>query len=165
MIDLKPLDIVVVDGLWYIPHHWMIRWRGLDAGVHCLTVISEDGTVISPEFTGMVSRNVSHYRGRNITVHRYCGPVKATPTDFKSWLMSTVAKSKGYDFRQWVMGFILGLTRKKWVDDSDHWTCAELPYWMFEENEYSLGPKQEVLPMPRFFRYNPLFEIVYEGKV
>lgn len=163
---LEPFDVIVVDGLWYMPHHWLIRWRGLDKGVHCCLaspMMLSDGQcgIVSPEFTGMQMRSLSHYKGRRVTIHRYNRDRIETST-LKKWLQLTLLTSHGYDFRQWVMGFLLGLTCKKWVDDSSHWTCAELPYWMFQENG-NVTPNDEVLPMPRLFRYNPSFDIVYDG--
>ena len=161
MIELKPLDVVVVNGLWYMPHHWLIRWRGLDSGVHCVTIAYNGGkNAISPEFTGMRFRDMDHYKGRRVTIHRYKGKL---PLGIKGWLGLTFATSKGYDFRQWIFGFVLGLTRKKWADNSQQWTCAELPYWAFQENGEMITPKDEVLPMPRLFRYNPLFETIFDG--
>lgn len=159
---LQPFDVVVVDGLWYMPHHWLIRWRGLDRGVHCCTVISEGGaTALSPEFTGIETRRISHYKGRRITVHRLKGPLPPRRM-LMDWLIQTVKDTKGYDFRQWLMGFVLGLTSRKLVDDSRHWTCAELPYWMYQSH-CKITPTDEVLPMPRMFRYNPAFETVFDG--
>ena len=158
---LKPLDVVVIDGLWYMPHHWLIRWRGLDPAVHCCTVISCGGTTaISPEFSGIKVRRLDYYKGRRVTVHRYKGEMDIA--SMLAWLEATVKSSRGYDFRQWLMGFVLGLTSRKQVDDSAHWTCAELPYWLFQENG-SVTPTDEVLPMPRLFRFNPQFEIVFDG--
>lgn len=165
MVKLEPFDVIVFDGLWYMPHHWLIRWRGLDRGVHCCTVSTmntpEGYALISPEFTGMRGRELSHYKGRRITVHRYNGGSTKTTT-LKLWLQETLQSSKGYDFRQWFMGFILGITTRKQVDNSDHWTCAELPYWLFQENAY-LTPRDEILPMPRFFRYSPKFDVIFDG--
>lgn len=158
---LQPFDVVVVDGLWYMPHHWLIRWRGLDKGVHCLTVTGPTTeTCISPEFMGLQVRQLSHYKGRRITIHRFKGSL---PDNRSSWFRKTLAESKGYDFRQWVFGFILGITRKAWADDSDLWTCAELPYWAFQENDRRITTVDEVLPMPRLFRYNTNFETIFDG--
>ena len=161
MIPLQPLDVVVVDALWYMPHHWPIRWRGMDRGVHCLTVISPAGTVLSPEFAGIKLRDIGHYRGRRVSVHRYLGELDRNT--LLDWLPRTVKASRGYDFRQWLMGGVLGLTNRKWADASDQWTCAELPYWLYQDNGYRTTPRDEVLPMPRHFRYNPDFVTVFDG--
>lgn len=162
---LQPFDVIVIDGLWYMPHHWLIRWRGLDAGVHCCTVsnlkLADGYGIISPEFTGMKLRSLSYYQGRRVTVHRHV----AMPDNerFKWWLQLTLTAAKGYDFRQWLAGFILGLTCKRWVDSSKQWTCAELPYWLHQENGCLVTPLDEVLPMPRLFRFNPQFRVVFDG--
>lgn len=155
------MDIVVVDGIWYMPHHWLIRWRGLDQGVHCLTLIDDAGKGLSPEFTGIKARHIDHYKGRRITIHRL-----RQDADLGKLLDACIMfafRSRGYDFRQWVLGFVLGLTCRSWVDQSDHWTCAELPYWAFQSSGASVTPREEVLPMPRMFRYNPAFETIFEG--
>lgn len=157
---LQPMDVVVVDGLWYMPHHWLIRWRGLDPAVHCLTLADHTGNGWSPEFTGIVRRHVDHYAGRRITIHRL-------RDDSLIFFMLQQAfeierTSKGYDFRQWLMGGVLGITREKWVNNSSCWDCAEFPYWTMQDR-LRITPKDEVLPMPRLFRYNPAFETIFNG--
>lgn len=159
--ELKPFDVVVVDGLWYMPHHWLIRWRSLDKGVHCLTVIDEKGLCHSPEFTGLKVRHIDEYKGRRVTIRRYKGNVNELA--LTHWLVKTMQSLKGYDFRQWLFGFVLGITRKSWVDASDFWTCVEYPYWMYQENGYKVTAIDEVLPLPRLFRYTTEFETVFDG--
>lgn len=160
MIELRAMDVVVVDGLLCIPWHPPIMWRGLDAGVHCLTLKNATGDVWSPEFTGIKGRNINYYAGRSMTIHRFKGDC-----DIDALLRACYEQqrdSKGYDFRQWGLGFVLGITRKKWVDNSNHWTCSEFPYWSYQDL-CKITPKDEVLPMPRLFRYNPMFETIFEG--
>lgn len=162
-MKLQPYDVLVVDGLWYMPHHWLIRWRGLDKGVHCCLTVSRGGhTLLSPEFTGLKIRHLEEYKGRRVTVHRYCGDAVIDQNAWASWLHDVVVGARGYDFRQWFMGFLLGFTSRGAVDASAHWTCAELPYWLFQENG-NLTPYDEVLPMPRFFRFSPKFRVVFDG--
>lgn len=158
--QLEPLDIVVVDGQWFMPHHWLIRWRGLDPGVHCFTVAGALGEGWSPEFMGIKRRHLSHYRGRRITVHRLKNNAHAT--EILQRLVAAEKTATGYDFRQWLLGFILGMTRRAWVDSSTQWTCAEFPYWPIQDR-LRITPTDEVLPMPRLFRYNPAFETVFSG--
>jgi len=163
---LQPMDIVVIDGQWFMPHHWLIRWRGLDAGVHCFTIMNSSGDGISPEFAGMKVRNIDHYAGRRVTIHRY-------RWNFDHWhlvrwvmdLYNRTQRKTGvkYDFKQWLFGFVFGLTCRRWVDDSDAYTCAELPNDAFSENGYPLTQTPEVLPMPRMFRYSNEFITVFDG--
>lgn len=155
---LQPLDIVVVDGLWYMPHHWLIRWRGLDSAVHCFTLSDCKGNGWSPEFTGIKRRNLDHYRGRRITIHRLRDDSSLAQILHRAFEVEK--KACGYDFRQWVMGFVFGFTRKTWVDNSQQWTCAEFPYWLVQEKT-PITPKEEILPQPRLFRYNPAFETIF----
>jgi hypothetical protein len=156
---LQPLDIVVVDGLWYMPHHWLIRWRGLDPGVHCFTIVDPAGNGWSPEFTGIKRRHLDHYKGRHITIHR----LKEGGQLYRA-LSSCFAIEKtatGYDFKQW-FGFFTGLLRRCWIDDATAWTCAELPYWAIH-NLQPITAQDELLPMPRLFRYNQQFETIFKG--
>ena len=165
MIELQPYDVVVVDGLGYMPHHWLIQWRGLDRGVHCCFVSNmmtdEQFALISPEFSGIRKRAMSHYRGRRVTIHRYNG-TRPHRIVAREWLRRTLSEANGYDFRQWVMGFVFGMTTRSQVDNSKLWTCAELPYWFYQDL-CGITPVAEVLPMPRLFRYNPLFTTVFDG--
>jgi len=158
---LLPLDIAVIDGLWYMPHHPPIMWRGLDRGVHCLTIATPQGDGWSPEFAGIEIRNLDEYRGRTISIHRYKGEFDRRR--LLDWCFRTVQASQGYDYRQWLMGFILGIIRPQWSDNSRHWTCAELPYWAFQDNGYPITGQDEVLPMPRLFRYSTEFKTVFKG--
>ena len=164
MLKLKPFDVVIVDGLWYMPHHWPIRWRGFDAGVHAVTVINTFGDIWNPVFTGIKIDNLKSYKGRRITVHRYKGELD---TDrLQSLASSITSNSLGYDFiQQWLLGFVLGFSANTLVNDERRWTCAEFPYWLFMYAGYCLSAKEETLPMPRLFRYNDHFECVFDGKL
>lgn len=159
---LKAFDVVIIDGLWYIPHHWPIRWRGFDNGVHAVTVRNEHGDIWNPVFTGIKEDNIKSYKGRKITIHRYKGELNMS----KLLLLAQVvtSTSQGYDFiRQWLFGFVLGLSSKTLVNDEHRWTCAEFPYWLFTYTGHKLTAKEETLPMPRLFRYNDHFECIFDG--
>lgn len=162
MIVLQPLDVVVFDGLGSFVHK-LIEWRGLDPAVHSAVVLDSKGTLYDPDFKGIVKTNISDYTGRNCTVHRFIQHVDALK--LLAWCETSMASAKGYDYAQWFFGFVLGILSKKIADDPNKWTCAELPYWMFQENGYKLTPKDELLPMPRMFRYNPAFNTIYEGVI
>jgi len=155
------MDIAVIDGLWYMPHHPPIMWRGLDRAVHCLTIATATGDGWSPEFGGIEIRNIDEYRGRTLSIHRYAGEIDRNR--LLSWCFDTYHASEGYDFRQWLFGFVLGIVKPAWCDNSRQWTCAELPYWAYRENGYPLTGLAEVLPMPRLFRYLPDFDCVFKG--
>lgn len=164
MFQFKTFDVIVVDGLWYMPHHWLIKWRGLDKGVHCVTVIDEQGECWNPLFKGIEISHLDKYRGRTVTVLRYKGDLDYVTLE--NWGHETAKKSKGYDFiKQWLMGFVCGFSTKSIANDETKWTCAEFPYWGFQENGYPLTSREESLPMPRLFRYSDKFECVYEGKL
>ena len=168
--DIKPFDVVVVDGLWYMPHHWLIQWRGLDCGVHCATVMNESGEIWNPLFTGIKSGlrdgkegHIDHYKGRSISIHRFKHSV-SNVDKMLSWGAKTTDKSKGYDFlKQWLLGFVLGITATNLANDEERWTCAEFPYWAFQYGGYKLSAIDELLPMPRFFRYSNDFKCIFSG--
>ena len=162
----QPLDIVVVEGQWFMPHHWLIKWRTLDCGVHCIIVRDEKGGLYNPIFSGIKTDgkygNISFYKGRKVTVLRY----EQLPTSNKimEWLEQTTKESEGYDFiGQWLFGFVCGMFTSKLTNDERAWTCAELPYWAFQDNGYELTSRPEVLPMPRLFKYHKDFKVVFEG--
>lgn len=169
MIDFKPFDIVVIDGEWYMPHHWLIKWRGFNNGVHCVTLMNESGEIWNPTFLGIhagfksgKTGHISYYTGRRVTIHRYKGSL-----DFSKliiWGNNTVLNSSGYDFiKQWLLGFVLGITDIFLVNDETKWTCAEFPYWAFQDNGYNITARDETLPMPRLFRFNDHFDCIFEG--
>jgi hypothetical protein len=159
-MNLKPLDIVVVDGLWYMPHHWLIRWRSLDPAVHCLTIKDEEGNGYNPLFTGIEINNISKYKGRKVTIHRYKYPIISS----NNWCEHVYSKHKRYDFwKQWLLGFICGITIKSLADNPDAYTCSEFSYNVFQCNEMILTEKHEVCPMPRLFRYHRDFTTVFDG--
>lgn len=162
MTALQPLDIVVFSGQSKLLHS-VIEWRSLDSAVHCAIVVNSAGTLYDPDFKGIVKSNLSDYKGRQVTIHRYNGQLDTAK--LITWCESKVIASKGYDYKQWLFGFVLGINTKAIADDETCWTCAELPYWMFQENYYKLTPKEEILPMPRLFRYNPCFTTIFEGEL
>ena len=161
---LKPFDVIVVDGLWYMPHHWLIRWRGMDKAVHCFTVMDSSGRGYNPLFTGVKMETLTRYHGRDVSIHRYKGDIPLE--DLREWARKTYAASKGYDFfRQWILGFVCGISTKNLSNDEERWTCAEFPYWLFQSNGCKVTEVEEQLPMPRLFRYNDNFEVIYVGKL
>lgn len=163
---LQPMDIVVLSGKtgypWYKWFaHRLITWRSLEDAVHCLTIKSAAGDCWSPEFSGLLNKNLAMYKGYTCTIHRY------TPSFDKQglagWCEATQLKSHGYDFwRQWVCGYVLGIL-KSIANDETRWTCSELPYWAFQSHGLILTAKDELLPMPRLFRYSTQFTKVFEG--
>jgi hypothetical protein len=169
MIELKPFDVVVVDGQWYMPHHWLIKWRSLDKGVHCVAIMNDKFEIWNPTFTGikggLIDGKMGHldyYRGRYCTIHRYKKPFDNNM--LTDWAKYTDTKSQGYDFiNQWLLGFVCGMATKSISNAETKWTCAEFPYWAFQDNGYKLTEIPETLPMPRLFRYNTEFECIYKG--
>lgn len=158
---LEPLDIVVLDGKWWIPYHWPIMWRGLDRAVHTVMVVRPDGLCVDPSLFGVKQKNIKSYSGRHATVLRYNKPYDRNAV--MQWCLRTSESAEGYDFvRQWLLGFVLGLNSSI-ADDEHRWTCSEFPYWAFQDNGYTLTRKPERLPMPRLFRYHPDFSVVFEG--
>jgi len=135
-------------------------WRGLDSSCHCLTVKNSDGDVWSPEGKGILDRTLDHYAGRTISIHRYNQPFDVEK--LLAWCANIQQTSKGYDFTAWG-GFVTGL--KSLEDDADRWTCAEEPYWAFQGNGYKLTPNDEAFVYPRLFRFNPLFNEIFRGRI
>lgn len=161
--ELKPFDIITVDGLWYYPHHHLIEWRQLDSASHVAIIAESTGICYSAELGGVKILNIfDEYKGREVQIHRYCNDIPANK--FYTWLGAN-SKAK-YDFwGQWFLGFALGIGVQKIADDSNRFTCSELAYWLFQDNDCKLTSTNEVLPMPRLFRYHNDFELIYNGKL
>lgn len=168
LFTLQPMDIVAVHGLWYMPHHKLIKWRSLDETAHCVVVRTSNGDLYNPTFTGIKTTgtysNLKFYSGRTVSILRY--NKEFDPDRLIAWCNKTVCESKGYDFFcQWITGFVLGITAKQLADNPKAWTCAEFPYWAFQECGYQLTSKDEILPFPRLFRYSKEFNLIYEGVI
>ena len=152
------MDVVVIDGQWWNPLHWLVRWRSFDKAVHVLTVATSRGVGWSPELAGIKVRDLSYFKGRRITVHRFKGDTAPAQIvahqQFNDW--------KGYDLRQWFMAGVLGITHKKWATESKQYTCSEFPYWAFQDAN-QITPTDDIVPLPRLFRYHPQFDIVFDG--
>lgn len=163
MIQLKPFDIVVVDGLWYMPHHWMIRQRGQgDKAVHNAIILNEFGATEDVDFTkGLYINNISHYNGRHISIHRFKSDISDNKDKMFKWFWETHDKSKGYDFGQ-IKAAYFGITSENYLDDETRWTCSERSYWTFA-NFYKITERPEILPHPRWVRYNQCFECIFDN--
>ncbi len=165
-MELQPLDIVLVHGLWYNPLHWAIRWRSLDKCVHCFTICNYENDGYNPLFTNVQLDNLSKYTGREVTIVRHRDLHIGKINTICKWLELKYKKSKKYDFfKQWLLGFVFGIAVKSLVNDENAWTCSELPYWMFQENGVKLTSVDEALPLPRLFKYHNDFDIIFEGKL
>lgn len=160
MQGLQPLDIIVFDGQNKLLHS-LIEWRGLDSAIHSVIAADSMGTLYDPDLKGIKKTNLLDYTGRTATIHRYNKEFNMEL--LREWCEKTYKESVGYDLSQWFYGFCLGIRTKDIADEPHKWTCAELPYWMFQENGYRITPKDEILPMPRLFRYNPYFTTIFEG--
>ena len=170
MLDkkLNPMDVIVFYGKPYNPLHRLISWRTLEDAIHCVTVrsVSESEILVYDiDFNGFhLQPLLPEYSGWNCTIHRYAHTIDYDK--LIAWCDNRHYASKGYtSFKQWFMSYTLGLMTKSLCADENRWTCAELPYWCFQQNRYPLTTKEETLPMPREFRFNPLFEKVFEGEL
>lgn len=165
---LQPMDVVVLYSSpgypWYKWFaHKLITWRSLEDAVHCVTIETPAGDCWSPEFSGILHRKLSEYNGYRATIHRYKKPFDTAK--LISWCQNKQLRSSGYDFfKQWLMGYVLGMLTSI-SNDENRWTCSEWPYWAFQDNGYKVTEKDELLPMPRLFRYNTHFNCIFEGVI
>ena len=161
-MELQPLDIVVFDMQWYVPYHWPIAWRSLDAAVHCV-IVDAEGKLISAQPGGIKRQDLSDYAGRDYHVYRYKDQLDRQKV--LDWLTKTCEASGGYDFiHQYILGFVLGISSKI-ADNEDYWTCSELCYWAFQDTGHTLTSKDERLPLPRMFKYNDHFSLISSGRL
>jgi len=161
-MELQPLDILVFDLKWYIPYHWPIAWRSLDAAVHCVIVNSE-GKLVSADPGGIHHQTLDNYEGRDYHHYRYNGTLDRQK--ILDWLTQTETASGGYDFlHQYILGFILGISSKL-ADNENYWTCSEICYWAFQDTGHTLTSKDERLPLPRMFKYNDHFSHISSGRL
>ena len=75
-MELKPFDIVLLDGQLYKPYHWPIQWRGLDRSVHCFPIMEPasnilESKILDIEFKGLEDSVLSEYIGRRARIYRY----------------------------------------------------------------------------------------------
>lgn len=160
---IKPLDIVLFDAEPNKLIHKPIVWRSLDLAVHCTIIKDSSGSMYDPDFKGVVISQPSDYKGRYYQILRYKKPFDEQL--LLSWCESVLKTNTGYDYYQWFFGFVLGIFTTNLANSPNKWTCAELPYWMFQSNGYKLTAIEELLPMPRLFRYHNDFSTVHRGKL
>jgi len=158
------MDIIVYNSTGTLIHN-CIEWRCLNNAVHCTTVIDSKGLVYDIDLLRFQKSNIFQvYPDRLITVHRYRRLFN--PITLLNWSERIFTTCKQYDFvAQYLLGYVLGITSKHLADDPNKWTCSEFSYWAFQENGYKVTEIEEVLPMPRLFRFSTEFECIYEGTV
>lgn len=162
MLQVKPFDIVVFDSTGSILHK-IIAWRSLDVAVHCTLIKDSQGYMYDPDFKGVKITNLTDYTGRDITILRY--KFNLHQASLEAWCKDKFNIQEGYDYSQWLFGFVFGLRVKQIADAPNKWTCAEFPYWAFQETGHTLTLKEELLPMPRLFKYSPNFDVIFEGRL
>lgn len=164
-MKLQPFDIVSIDSLWYMPHHWLIRQRGAgDKGVHNCIVLDSSGAIENVDFIhGLRVDHIDRYKGRCITIHRYVSEFTTLQSALlKRWLRETRAKNKGYDFGQ-ILAAYFGIASEDYKNDNTRWSCSERSYFAFADNSIIINPTNEALPHPRWVRHSRDFETVFEG--
>jgi hypothetical protein len=157
-MDLQPMDIVVVAGLPYMPHHWLIQAATHHRWVHNAVVRDRNGAIYNPIFTGVKDGNINQYRGREVAICR-----RREPFDIGrglDWCQRTQQASKGYDFLSW-LGFVTGI---KEMEDEQRWACSEFSYWAYQSNGVPITTIPEVFPSPAWPVYHVGFETVFRGR-
>ncbi len=163
---LKPLDIVAIDSLWYMPHHWLIRQRGAgDKAVHNCVILNEAGDLENIDFIHgpHLGDNIDKYKGRNISIHRRkeeLSPLQVA--QIFTWMADTRAKNKGYDFGQ-IKASLFGIASDEYINDWSRWDCSERSYFAWAANGIMPADCDEVLPHPRWVRHSDDFETVFKG--
>lgn len=162
MDGVKSLDIIVV--LESNPN-WiqkLIQWRCLDSSIHCGVMIDTD-QYYDLAYNRWKISNINDLVSNKkcIEIYRYVNEITQNEiTKLLNWSANKFNNSTGYDMLQWFMGFVLGIRNPSINNDETRWTCSEFCYWMFQDNGIRITTKNEVLPMPRLFRYSKDFKLV-----
>lgn len=162
MTELRPMDIVVLNGEWFMPHHWIIEAKTMSEKVHAALVKNADGDIWNPIFTGVKDHNLTEkYRGRNLAVKRYIPGLSAQEIremiDYADWRQRSIL---GYDFES-LAGEITGIRALK---SANRDRCDEFPFLVYWENGHRIADHKLDWPEPKFFYQSPLFETVFEGR-
>lgn len=155
----KPLDIGIIRGHWWHPLHLMIMWRSLSNDTHAVIFTGNNSEIIEADVGGVLTSDISKYRGRHMKLLRYRGDLDTGK--LLLWLQEKQHTSKGYDYCAW-LGFATGI---KELQDEDRWFCSELPFWMFQDNGYTLSNEKLTFIYPSDLARNHTFEIVWKGKI
>lgn len=150
----KPLDVVVIKSRIWQPMDWFIYKHTSSMWGHCSVVENEQGDLFDPRLKGIVRNNISKYESRGYKIRRYKYPYDHEKV--MAWCLKTKKNSKHYDFLS-MLGFATGIKK---LNDPNSWYCSELPYWMFQSNDYKLTDEEITFVYPDFFmKSNDFFTV------
>ena len=148
-MKLKPLDIIIFEGIkGNVVDEIIMHWSD-SAFVHCVVVKNEQGDIWDANIGGILNRNISDYpQERYRTVRRYKTDLAQYEVDrIIEWINAKQKIAHGYDYLAW-LGFATGI---EYFEDEERWYCSELPYWMFQDNGYKLTEEELTFVYPDFF--------------
>lgn len=159
MKELKPFDIVTIEGSKWSPLTWAIRWASMSNETHCVTIRDAGGRIFDPTVGGVLDAHLSKYGKNACNLLRYKHPFDADR--LMKWAVGKQKSSKGYDYISW-LGFAL---HWKELEDEDRWYCSEFGYWAFQDNGYKLTNEDLVFVYPGDLTHNTNFDVLFHGKV
>ena len=154
-MNLKPLDIILLEGVkGNVPDEIIMHWSN-SAFTHCVVVKNENGDIWDANVGGILDRNISYYADRYKTVRRLNPDINcyydiAWQNKIIDWINIKQKICQGYDYLAW-LGFGTGI---EYFEDEDRWYCSELPYWMFQDNGLKLTGEDLTFVYPNFFLYD-----------
>jgi hypothetical protein len=116
----------------YSPMSLVIYQRTSSWWTHCVLFKNDKGDIWDPTIGGILDHNISHYADREISILTY--KYSYDEAKLLEWVDKKQKGCKGYDYLA-LFGFLTGI---KAFEDEERWYCAELPYWLFQDNGYLL---------------------------
>jgi hypothetical protein len=163
IVELKEFDVIVVNGPWWNPLDAGIKIKSMSPYTHVLFVKNAEGDLYEANIGGVIDTNLFRdYAYADSTICRLRQELtEEQKIAMHEWCIDRQEKCQGYDYIAYV-GFMFYLES---VQRDNRWFCSEFPYWCFMENGIRISNKEIRFPYPSFFVYNPMFEIVWEGRM
>lgn len=156
----KPCDVVVIEGHKWNPMDLVIYQRTSTWWGHCAVIKDEYGNLFDPRGKGIENNHISKYKDRNYVIRQYKYVLDIS--NRIKWCEEIQASAHSYDFLA-LLGFLTGI---KSFQDSNHWYCAELPYWMFQSKPDTMLTEEELaFVYPCFFMQSNDFYTVGKNLV
>lgn len=153
---MKLFDVGILEGDKINPMHQIIFQRTSTWWTHAVLFKNDNGDIWDARMSGIQNNRINKYKGRKCAILRYKYGVDKQILSM--WLDDKLIKSKGYDFLA-LTGFLTGISA---LNDEDRWYCAEIPYWLYQDNGYLLSRLDMTFVYPSFLYFSNEFNLVDE---
>jgi hypothetical protein len=158
-MDCRRFDVGVITGDKINPMHRVIHDKTATWMTHCVTFKDAAGNLWDPRMAGIEDNNISLYRGRPLTIHRYNEFIDYDKLE--EWVDYKFPRAKGYDFLA-LAGFLLGIES---FQNDDRWYCSEWPYRLHQDTGHRITRTLKPFFYPSDIFYDDKFDLVWEGVV